>query len=105
MGNLTIRIIQVLEIRNRVDVVNYILEFSQGQVKVEDMVDLETFELKEKLVSLINYRNKANKIFAEGESKETRKKVKFNKWIPAFDDDFVNYVYCQKKFWVKNIGR
>ena len=104
MENYVYQNIEVIQIRSRVDIVNYILEFSQGAVKVEDMVDLETFELVKKLNYLVVKRNEVNKIMAEVESKKMKKDVKFNKWILGFNDDFESYLINAKKFWFKNVG-
>jgi hypothetical protein len=104
MENYVYQNIEVIQIRSRVDVVNYILEFSKGAVKVEDMVDLETFELVKKLNYYVLKRNESNKIFAEVESKKMKKDVKYNKWILGFDDDFESYLINAKKFWYKNVG-
>ena len=105
MENFALQNTLVFKIRSRVDIVNYILEFSQGGVKVEDMVDLETFELVKKLNYHVLKRNESNKIFAEVEAKQGDKNVLYNKWILGFDDDFESYLINAKKFWFKNVGR
>mgnify|MGYP003145662693 CR=1 FL=1 len=105
MENYVYQNIEVIQIKSRVDIVNYILEFSKGAVKVEDMVDLETFELVKKLNYYVLKRNESNKIFAEVEAKRMKKDVKYNKWILGFHDNFESYLFNAKKLWSKHVGR